>query len=117
METLGDLGETIDDLLEDDSVAQGDVYRQQKWLTFDAPAGSIISVTVTIRDEGSRRGELTLYGPNGDEVDSNRFDMSGVDARPWVTFDAMEDGEHRLLVDPRGDRDARLRVAVTINEG
>ena len=115
-ETLAEVSEGIDDLLEDDAVAQEDVYRQRVGLTFDASAGDVIRVSVTIRDEGSGRGRMTLYGPDGEEIDDARFDMSGETQRPWETFDAERDGEHRVVVDPRGDRDARLRVSVSVND-
>ncbi|WP_255193191.1 hypothetical protein [Natronobeatus ordinarius] len=59
---------------------------------------------------------MTLYGPDGEEIDATRFDMSGQVRRLWVTFDAERDGEHRVLVDPRDDRDARLRVSVRVKD-
>ncbi len=118
IETADEMLETADEMLpEDDAVAREDVYQSPESLTFDASAGEIIRVTVNIRNEGSRRGAMTLYGPNEEEVDSKSFYMDDESRnKSWKTFDAAGDGEHRVHVNPRGDQRARLRVSVTVSE-
>ena len=116
-ETLTEIGETVDSALEDDdAVATGEVHRSPKSFRFDAWDGAIIRVSPHLRNEGTGRGEITLYGPNGNEVDSTRINLDGRQMQSWETFDAVADGEHRVSVDPSGDRDARIRIRITVDD-
>ena len=115
LDAVRDAWERIDDVVEEPD-ASGVVHRSAGSFEVEAEDGDEIFVSVDIRDEGSGgRGELRISDPDGTEIDSTRFGTSGpVGTRESYTAD--QSGTYSVTVDPRNDRDVRLRVSVSVRE-
>lgn len=113
METLEGVVETLDDIVEEPD-ASGQVSGSQESFTVDAEPGNNIHVNINVRDEGGGgRGEVRLYGPGGDQIDSDRFSTT---MSPWEVYTVDEAGSYRIEVDPRGDRRMRLSVSISVED-
>lgn len=111
METLEGVVETLDDMAEEPD-ASGEVYRSAESFHVEAEAGNDIHVNIHVRDEGSRgRGRITVYDPDGERAHRTTFRTT---TSPWEVFAVRQDGQHRIVVDPQGDRQMRLRVSISV---
>lgn len=104
--------EELEAALEDDAAASGSVRGRTERFEFDASDGDEIQVSVTVTDNASgKEGEVTLYGPDGNYVDSTTFIMAQTNT---MEFTANADGTHEVEVDPRDDSRIDLRVEITV---
>ena len=113
METLEGVAEALDDIAEEPD-ASGQVEGSTESFTVEAEPGNNIHVNINVRDEGSGgRGGVTLYGPDGDQIDSARFSTN---ISPWEVFTVDEAGSYRIEVSTLGDRRMRLSVSISVED-
>ena len=105
--------EQLEAALEGDADASGTIRRgNPETFAFDASEGDEIQVRATVTDNASgREGEVTLYDPDGSQVDSTTFVMAQTNT---MEFTAVADGTHEVEVDPRDDRRVQLRIEITV---
>lgn len=113
METVEGVVEALDDMAEEPD-ASGSVNGSPESFTVEAEAGNDIHVNIHVRDEGGGgRGQITMYGPDGDRAERASFSTT---VSPWEVFTVREDGQYRIEVSPQGDRRMRLRVSVSVTD-
>ena len=105
--------EELEAALEGDADASGTIRRgNSETFAFEASKGDEIQVSVAVTDDASgREGEVTLYGPDGNHVDSTTFVMAQTNT---MEFTAVADGTHEIAVDPGDDRRVELRVEILV---
>lgn len=106
--------EELEAALEDDAAASGTLRRgNSETFAFEASEGDEIQVRATVTDDASgREGEVTLYDPDGNHVDSTTFIMAQANT---MEFTAPADGTHEVEVDPGDDRRIEIRVEITLD--
>ena len=106
--------EQLEAALDDGTAASGTIRRgNSETFAFDASEGDEIQVRAVVTDNASgREGEVTLYGPDGNHVDSTTFVMAQTNT---MEFTATADGGHEVEVDPGDDRRVQLRIEITVD--
>ncbi len=105
--------ETISGLADDLGIrrdAGGTVDGRPETFEFDAAEGADIAISISVQDEGTGTGDMTLTDPNGNVVDDRSVSLTN----PTRTYPTAETaGTYSLRVSPGN---ARLSVSVNVDD-